>query len=415
MTALEQVYRSDRLNIRAKAGADVSTWVVTFDNFGHDYNFERKGFAETLLEAHGLSFVTVVGRGNDWYQYDDMMTAMDHVRAHLPADARIMTYGSSMGGYAALRFAHRLDAFAVLALSPQYSNDPAKTPFEIRWLQQAHATRWIDQIEGPLRSGCRPVVAYDSHGHDRLHVDLIAGELEVQRIALPFTGHPISTFLSSCCMLQPLFFGVLNGDLNPSTFQKEARARSKMDPVYLSELSRNQPRHRDRWAISIARRAVEIGPDSPFTLHNLGKRLTDAGRADEALPLYEKALLLSENFIGYVLPYSEALLAAGKVDEAADVAKKMVADHPDLAQLHAWLSRIEWIRKNEAQARLHIATAIELDPFNRIYRKFQENYHSLLTIKVRDQFGNLTRVGIFVAARKLLGRLSVHLRRRPFL
>ena len=79
-------------------------------------------------------------------------------RAAVPEGARVMTYGSSMGGYAALRFARALRADAILALSPQYSIDPAVVPWEDRWRQDGARIAWLPALAGPLDPNVRPLI-----------------------------------------------------------------------------------------------------------------------------------------------------------------------------------------------------------------------------------------------------------------
>ena len=119
-----------------------------------------------------------------------------------------------MGAYAAVRFADAVGATAALALSPQYSVDPAKAPFERRWGQDQRRLRFLPALDGPIRTGIRPVIAYDPGSTDRLHADLIARDTPVQRVRLPFAGHPVGSFLQDAGLLNRLVMDTLDGTLD---------------------------------------------------------------------------------------------------------------------------------------------------------------------------------------------------------
>ncbi|USI72351.1 bacterial transcriptional activator domain-containing protein [Sphingomonas morindae] len=343
---------------------------MTFDNYGMEAGFERKAFAEDFLRSENVSFVTFMGSGNNWYQYSDTLTAARLVRAYLAGAEHVMTYGSSMGGYAALRLAHPIGATACLSLSPQFSNDPRKARFEQRWRQEGQATRWLKGIDGVLRASFRPVIAYDPTDLDGRHVALIAREIPITSLPIRYAGHPVSTYLSMSRALRPLVFAVLDGSLDAEAFLAELRSSTKLNPFYLSELAKRQPAHRARLAIRLARRAVELAPGDELMLHVLAGRLTAAEQHEEALELHARAVVQSGGFIGYALPYSEALYAGGRANESLAVARQITADHPDYAQLHHWLSVISWKTGYRAEALRHARIAKQLNPVNKAYTRF---------------------------------------------
>src|SRR5690606_30202022 len=131
------------------------------DNYGIGHGFDRPGFGEEFLRNAGISAIHVMGVREDWYQYPEMPAAMQAVRQATAGAERVMTYGSSMGGYAALRFADAAGANAVLAISPQYSIDPKKMPFETRWHQESQRIQWRPEIDGRIVCDSYPVIVFD--------------------------------------------------------------------------------------------------------------------------------------------------------------------------------------------------------------------------------------------------------------
>src|SRR5664280_1868187 len=64
------------------------------------------------------------------------------------------------------------------------------------------------------------------------------------------------------------------------------------------------------------RAILEVQPRNPDANHNLGGLAVDAGKPDTALPFLKTALEANPTQEQYWLSYIEALLAAGKVQDA---------------------------------------------------------------------------------------------------
>lgn len=86
-----------------------------------------------MFARYGINVIHFTCRGPQWYQYSDAETAGRALGRAAAAFDYIVTYGASMGGYGALLFARHAGAHMTLAISPQYSMDPAKAPFEHRF------------------------------------------------------------------------------------------------------------------------------------------------------------------------------------------------------------------------------------------------------------------------------------------
>lgn len=362
--------------MRCLPALDQTRWVVTFDNYGSLQTFDRSGFGQTFFASRGISVIVVLGRGNDWYQYPDISDAIAAITDMVAGADRVMTYGSSMGGYAALRFADPIGAHACLALSPQYSNNPVKTPFEWRWTQEAAAVRWLPEIDGILRTAATSVVMFDPRGNDGRHAALIAADIPIAAVALPYTGHPVTTYLSTVGLLDHAALSVLDGSFDPAAFAHDANARRHGSSVYVSELALRQPPHRARLATSLARHALALSPGSELMMHVLAKTLTTQGLHDAALPLHAAAVRKSGGFLGYALPYSEALAAADDVPAAMALAESMVDREPSYAQLHSWIAHLYWISGRKADALASARRALALAPANAHYRATLMLYRS---------------------------------------
>lgn len=382
------VYRSENIVARAVPCDDVSRWVVTFDNYGIGHGFDREGFSQKFLYEKGVSTVHIMGRREDWYQYPDMMEAIAAVRSHLAETDRVITYGSSMGGYAALRFADLLGADATLALSPQYSINPKKAPFETRWLQDASRINWLPESEPPLPQAARAVVVYDPATIDKLHTELIAAESKIETIPIWYSGHPAGLVVADAHLLAPLLFDVLNGVENLSHYQSAVRAARGQSSTYLVNLARALPERRASLALTLAERAVAINPTHVDALHGLAANLVSASRHDEAIIFYRRAVEAADGGIAGLIPFAEGLVRMGRYDEAMRIVREVTSSPgaAHMAHLHAWHGLIARHIGLTQEAQEAFRTATLLHPSEGAYRKLARPHvakHSLVGLWIR--------------------------------
>lgn len=373
---MPDLFRSDNVVVRSVPASDLSRWVVTFDNYGIGHGFDRAAFGEDFLRKEGISAIHVMGVREDWYQYVEMAEAMRVVRQATAGAERVMTYGSSMGGYAALRFADAAGANAVLALSPQYSIDLQKAAFEKRWLQDSQRIQWLPEIDGVLTSQAKPVVAFDPSGDDLLHVKLIEKSIAISRIELPYCGHPATTVLGEMGLLGALVLQVLDGSLDVEGMRREARRRRRVSSVHHMRLANLQPPRRAEWGVKLARRALELAPHNAGAMEALAARLGQTGRHEEALALYEAALAQSNRDPVYLVALADALVANGRAKEAVSLAEETVRRHSAYAHLWYWLAVIRWEANHRNEAVAAITKAIELHPQLETYRLTLDYYHA---------------------------------------
>lgn len=367
---MSELYRSENVVVRCVPTADQSRWVITFDNYSIGHGFDRPGFGEAWLESQGISAIHVLGKREDWYQYPEMAEAMAAVRRAVAGADRVMTYGSSMGAYAAIRFADAAGANAVLALSPQYSIDPAKRPYDTRWCQDAHRIQWLESIDGVIRCQCSPVVVYDTIGIDAAHAERIAEDIAITRVGLPYTAHPTTTYLGETGLLQALVLDVLAGTFDEKAFASEAWKRRKTSVVYRGELINCQrQRQRPRLALALARASAAQSEGNAYAMTTLAKQLSLAGEYREALAVHRKILEIGGRAATYLISYGQDLVSVGEVSEARDVAHEILALMPHLAHLHGWAAGVFWVAGYPEEALNAARTAAAMDVPNRHYRE----------------------------------------------
>ena len=370
----DELFRSDNLVVRRVPAANTTRWVVTFDHYAIGHGFDRPGFGEAWLRAQGISAIHVMGRAEDWYQYPDMAAALATVRAATMGAERVVTYGSSMGGYAALRFADAAGATDILALSPQYSIEPGIASQELRWTQDAKRIRWLPDFNGPIASSARAVVVFDPTGPDLWHGERIETDLGVRAIRIPYSAHPVTTYLSDVGLLGPLIDDLLAGVFDPRAFRREARRRRVGNGIYLGELAAAQPARRSALALALAQRALDVSPGNYHARVSQARLLSREGRHDEALAMLDSVVQDSDRGLTYVIDYANALVNAGRVSEARPIVDEALSRTEDVAHLHAWAAHICWLNNEKGLARGLIRRAIVLDPGNTPYLRAMIDY-----------------------------------------
>lgn len=398
MTA-RTLFESRDLLVRHVPAADAGRHVVTFDCYHDDRTLARPGFGEEYFARHGIGATHLLSRDNDWFQYPELPDALAAMRAAGSGAGQVLAYGSSMGAYAAVRFADAAGATAALALSPQYSIDPARVPFERRWGQDQRRLRPLPALDGPIRSRVRPVVAYDPHGMDRFHADRIARDTPIRRLRLPFAGHPVGGYLQEAGLLHGVVMGALDGTLDVAAVERAALAARRGLAIYHGVLAGRQPRSRPGWAVALAERAVALDPGRPEGHHALALRLSSAGRHAEALAVHRRVAAL-ERHPGYLMDYCIALTRAGDGAGALAVAHEIRTAWPHHAGIHNTIAELLRARRDLAGALRYAEQAVALDPASGHYRRTV----AVLRAGLRPLAPHLAAYALLLRARRALGQ-----------
>ncbi len=262
------------------------TIIVTFQPF--DYvGFERPGFGEDYFSSLGLDVLCFKPKRNIWYQ--DITTGMveHYCRTLLKGYSRRISYGSSMGAYAALYFAQALGVDKVIAISPQYSPRPADTSFEDRWRDVRHRMGYSHRWREPFRQ--HAYFIYDSRmASDRRHVECLKFVFpNHDDIALPFSGHPSATALFECRRLSTLIRDLIEG-APISVRQLRADIRNGSQHYARSLLLASAERH-GSWTIGLFQHFAHVHRFDKNWIQSIGSQLSTklvaAGRQREASEL----------------------------------------------------------------------------------------------------------------------------------
>lgn len=183
--------------------------------------------------AAGWGHLYVQARRNDWYINDETEGLIAALSALPPRFTRRVAMGFSMGGYAALRLASAMALDEVVLISPQVSIDPARVPWDRRYL---HEARGFDPVRGDLARcpapGLRGLLLVDpSRAPDLRHARLIAGLFPgVRPVRLGFGGHPATRVLDEGGGVGAIQEALIAGALTPAhvvALHRQARRTSE--------------------------------------------------------------------------------------------------------------------------------------------------------------------------------------------
>jgi hypothetical protein len=238
--------------------------VVTFEpaaNRKREDDFERQAWAQRFVLSRGHSLLGVKRATTDWYRSPDLHRALRHLQetGFFQRFAKVVFYGPSMGGYAALAFAACAPGCTVIAMNPQSTLAPDIVWFDQRFAgKRALAWRgdFVDGARG-AEAASRVYVCYDPwQTKDRLHAQRLPAHNRVD-LRLPFTGHVTAQVLQSMGLLGKVFDEAVAGTLDPAWFHQAARQRVQLPGYWLnlSERGVHLPRKR-----RLVERALQLDP-----------------------------------------------------------------------------------------------------------------------------------------------------------
>lgn len=272
---METLYRGRDLAVSFADQPRRKPLVITFAARRPIQSLDFAGFGTAFLGKYGYPTAQITVASNHWYQTPEMDAALIALSDLASGHARIVTYGSSMGGYAAILFARLLGAEAV-ALSPLFSIEGAVVPWERRYRTDAAAIPAF--LYGPeLMRGAKARILYDPRSPDRRHVALIDAVTDAELFALPFSGHPTTTFLLETRVLSSVVRQLIDGRA-PTTLDR-ARAVRHRSPRYWRTMAAVARRHGHlRLSVIAARRALRLDPNDGFAQRQLALAIGQAAR-----------------------------------------------------------------------------------------------------------------------------------------
>ena len=232
--------------------------VVTFEptvSKGGAADFSRPVWGQAFLHSRGHSVLGVKRQWADWYRGAELHQAFRgfQSRGLFRGFEKVVFYGPSMGGYAALAFASCAPGCTVIAMNPQSTLAPDRCWFDQRFAGDRAGLWCGDFVDGAVeaRAATRVYVCYDPYQvKDRLHAQRL-DPANLVKLRLPFVGHTTAVALNTMGLLATVFDQAVAGSLDELGFRQIARARVGLADYHarLAERGRSRPRrlrHLDR-------------------------------------------------------------------------------------------------------------------------------------------------------------------------
>jgi hypothetical protein len=218
------------------------------------------GFGQKYFHGRNTACIYLRARESNWFQEPQVLDLAARIRAFLGPEARVVTYGASMGAYGALLLSGPLGAEKVLAIAPQFSINRARVPWETRWKQAADRIGgFIHDIDAHIAPGARKIVFYDRLSRDRGQVDLFAADASWDLVNLPCASHQVLRFLQETGALKPLLADLFGPGPDTALIRARARANRRSSALYWLTLALYAQRRRPALARAALRRCAELG------------------------------------------------------------------------------------------------------------------------------------------------------------
>ena len=195
---------------------DSELLVVSFSPLVDEKQVSTKesGFGRSFFQSRKISCVYVIPTWNHWYQYEYVSDALEVIRLLSRKFKKVVVYGVSMGGYAALKYANYLNSSAVISISPQAAITGDRSEFDKRFSKfwdkiEYKSDAWLFESNQPINT----TVFYDKyHSLDNEHAEIISRHIKhAKMIGLPFSGHEVFAVLNESGILSDFIYSLMNG------------------------------------------------------------------------------------------------------------------------------------------------------------------------------------------------------------
>ena len=249
---------------------------VIFSPLG-ERNLCTKGRGADPLLREGYDVISVQSNCDDWHQ-NVSIKGIYILQGFLNKTYDVAKgYGSSMGGFAAICYAERLNLKSVLALSPQYTISES---FDKRWSRENKLIVWHQTAEMAITYDGVIRIVYDPFDLDALQAKLICDNFTKATIhchEIKFGSHFIPKYLNEGGVLKNLLLSFANGDFQIPNVEK------RNNKIYLAHLSsRLFQKSKLKWANAVIQRSIELGDERHSSYRqasNISHHLKEIGDA----------------------------------------------------------------------------------------------------------------------------------------
>lgn len=287
---------------------------ITFDTINNTWNDEP--FAYRFLKKQDVDIVTVTKRKRP-DRYQDLSLQEFHGAVHKLAATyeRVITYGSSIGGYSALYYGSSIDAQAI-AMAPRNSDHPV-------YGKNQSEEEFKHLLQPPVNNRITPYIIYDPNNIlDNKYVDDSLSKLypNARFIKCFHAGHNCVSHFLDIGILKDFIVNIINDEEVPSYVHSGMKGNSRQYLRVLGTacLNHNKP----RWALDIANKAIDLYPDDIAVNIFRIRAVKAAEGLEQAIAFSHDAISRIKNHQKIKLNLIDLYMQAGNLLEAA----KMIED-----------------------------------------------------------------------------------------
>jgi pimeloyl-ACP methyl ester carboxylesterase len=243
---------------------DSELLVVSFSPLVDEKHIPTKdnGFGRVFFQNRKISCVYIIPIWNHWYQYEYIGDAIDIIRLFARNFKKVVIYGVSMGGYAALKYANYLGSSGVISISPQAVITGTQSEFDKRFSRfwdkiEFKSDSWTSETNHPINT----MVLYDKyHVEDNGHAKIISRNIKhAKMVGLPFSGHEVFAVLNEAGILSDFIFALINGKADHFELLRLYRKnRHKSGVAWMYAAQNSFFRGRSNLAGRLYRKAVDV-------------------------------------------------------------------------------------------------------------------------------------------------------------
>ncbi len=269
-----------------------------------------------------VDMIGVSSTAYDWFPRDVMATLVPVIRA--AAKPAVVTYGFSMGGYGALKYASAVGSRAVLALSAQYSIDPADGTTGERGMTYFDPGRHRDMrvMPGDYPDGALLLWDPEVVSDDR-HARAIARLPGIRPVKLRLAGHATPAIFSETGRLMPVVEALLAGRHDDAIASIRA-ARREAPTVLLAVSALLQAHGHHRWAAQAQRRAQQSPVNEGRAIEARARAFARLGDAASEIAALRDWVTATPQDLEPRLRLVGRLMALGRPAEAAEAARQSI-------------------------------------------------------------------------------------------
>lgn len=226
--------------------ANTGPLVFTFDNTGSAGPVdERLGWGFEYLKGRGFNVVSFLESDHrSWYRRPDFFQLVKDVNdllAPLEFSSRV-SYGGSMGGYAAAAYAQELKVDRAILLNPISTLNPDLAPWELRWKTRkkvSWTSDYFDGVAGIADVSRVDLVVDPLFGLDNRHAKRFSAFSDRCTVwKIPGVGHMMPFHMAKLGLLETFVLTLISGgEPDAKGFYAQARKRREYDRYYAWMLS----------------------------------------------------------------------------------------------------------------------------------------------------------------------------------